>query len=104
MVKRSRGATRSRQPISQATRKISAAVGVRKAISANGLSSRSASLATTPSDANMSWTATSATCTDGFGSRGGVGVIVATIVGAALDAVLAHQLAEVLAVDVGLAR
>src|SRR6185312_6030859 len=110
---RSRGKSARRTPTST-----SIAVIERAHTRPSGPISRSAILATIDSDANMSCTATSARCTlagmrsrDEFTALGcrfsddGVGVFVVGLgVAAALDAVLLHQLAEVLAIDVGLAR
>src|SRR6266542_2870920 len=99
---------------SRATSRIAVAMITRAQMRPKPGSWRMASLATTPSDANISCTATSATCTEaGTGAPGERtdvrcsrlrdGIVVG-IVGAAFDAVLLHQLAEVLAIDVGLTR
>src|SRR6185312_12015327 len=109
---RSRGNARSRTATNT-----SIAVIERAQTSPSGPISRSAILATIDSDANITCTASSARCTlGGMRSReltavrcarsgDGVSVFVFALgLAAAFDAVLLHELAEVLAIDVGLAR
>src|SRR4051794_18386089 len=100
MRARSRAATRSPPCADQIARNTSAATGTRTAIRPHGASSRSTSLATTPSDANSTWTVTSAMAA----VRRDESLLFNVVAAGALDRVLVHELAEVLAVDVGLAR